>query len=54
MNIDFELEDLEGVTEASTNYAKQRTIITFDPNKIKLGKIVEAINSLKYEIKIVL
>lgn len=53
MNIDFELEDLEGVTEASTNYAKQRTVVTFDPNKIKLGKIVEAINSLKYEIKIV-
>ena len=51
MNIDFELEDLEGVTEASTNYAKQQTIVTFDPNKIKLGKIIEVVNKLEYEVK---
>lgn len=51
MNIDFELEDLEGVKEASTNYAKQVTTVTFDPNKIKLGKIIEVINNLEYEIK---
>jgi copper chaperone CopZ len=51
MNIDFELEDLEGVKEVSTNYAKQVTTVTFDPNKIKLGKIIEVINNLEYEIK---
>jgi Cu+-exporting ATPase len=48
MNIDFELEDLEGVKEVSTNYAKQVTTVTFDPNKIKLGKIIEVINNLEY------
>lgn len=52
MNIDFELEDLEGVKEASTNYTKQRTIITFDPDKIKLGKIIEVFNKLEYGVKI--
>lgn len=52
MNIDFDLEELEGVKEASTNYAKQRTIVTFDPDKVKLGKIIEVIKSLGYEVKL--
>lgn len=52
MNIDFELEDIEGVKEASTNYAKQKTIVTFNPDKVKLGKIMEVINKLEYEVKV--
>jgi copper chaperone CopZ len=46
MNIDGELEDTEGVTEAKTNYAKQQTEVTFDPEKISIDKIVAII----YEI----
>lgn len=52
MNIDFELEDLKGVKEASTNYAKQKTVVTFDPNVVNLGKIIEVIKSLEYEVKV--
>lgn len=52
MNIDFELEDLEGVKEVSTNYAKQQTIVTFDPTVVKLGEIIKVIKSLEYEIKV--
>ena len=52
MNIDFELEDLKGVREASTNYAKQKTVVTFDPNVVNLGKIIEVIKSLEYEVKV--
>ena len=52
MNIDFELEDINGIKEASTNYAKQQTIVTFDPTMVKLGKIIEVIKSLEYEVKI--
>ena len=51
MSIDFELEDLEGVKESSTNYAKQQTVVTFDPNRVKLGKIIEVINKLEYDVK---
>lgn len=52
MNIDFELEDLKGVKEASTNYAKLQTIVTFDPTVVKLGEIIEVIKSLEYEVKV--
>lgn len=52
MNVDFELEDLKGVKEASTNYAKQKTVVTFDPNVVNLGKIIEVIKSLEYEVKV--
>ena len=52
MNIDFELEDLKGVKEASTNYAKQQTVVTFDPNAVNLGKIIDVIKSLEYEVNV--
>lgn len=52
MNIDFELEDIEGVKEVSTNYAKQQTVVTFDSTKVSLDKIVEVINRLEYEVKL--
>lgn len=52
MSIDFDLEDIKGVKEASTNYAKQQTVVTFDPNLVKLGKIIEVIKSLEYEVKV--
>ena len=52
MNIDFELEEVEGIKKASTNYAKQKTVVTFDPDLVKLGKIIEVFKSLKYEVKV--
>ena len=49
INIDFELEDLDGVKEAKTHYAKQHTQVTFDPEKLAVEKIVAAISKLGYE-----
>lgn len=46
MNIDGELEDTEGVKEAKTNYAKQQTEVTFDPEKISPDKIINIIKKL--------
>ncbi|HRN70112.1 MAG TPA: heavy-metal-associated domain-containing protein [Candidatus Woesebacteria bacterium] len=46
MNIDGELEDTEGVKEAKTNYAKQQTEVTFDPEKISIDKIISIIKKL--------
>lgn len=46
MNIDGELEDTEGVKEAKTNYAKQQTEVTFDPEEISIDKIISIIKKL--------
>ena len=45
-NIDGELEDTEGVKESKTNYAKQQTEVTFDPEKISADKILTIIKKL--------
>lgn len=49
VNIDFELEDLEGIKEATTNYATQQTVVTFDPKITSLKKIREIIQKLDYK-----
>lgn len=45
-NIDGELEDTEGVSESKTNYAKQQTQVTFNPEKITPEKIISVIRKL--------
>lgn len=50
MNIDGELEDTEGVVEASTSYAKQQTEVMFDEDKLNTEKIAEIIKKVGYEI----
>ena len=52
INIDFELEDLEGVKESTTNYAKQVSAVTYDPDKIKAEKIIAVITKLEYGVVI--
>lgn len=49
INIDLELEELDGVTKVNTNYAKQQTKVTFDLTKIAVEKIIEVIKHLGYE-----
>lgn len=48
MNIDGELEDTKGVKESNTNYAKQITEVTFDPDALTIQKIVEIIKKAGY------
>jgi P-type Cu+ transporter len=48
INIDGELEDTDGVFEAKTNYAKQQTEVTFDPDKISYERIIEIIRKIGY------
>lgn len=47
MNIDGELEDTEGVKEAKTNYAKQQTQVTFDPEKVSVDKMISIIRKIE-------
>lgn len=48
MNIDGELEELEGVQSASTSYAKATTRVEYDSKKVSEQKIIQTINKLGY------
>lgn len=50
LNIDWELEEADGVTEVSTSYAKQETKITYDDKLISSEKIVEVIKKVGYDV----
>lgn len=52
MNIDFDLEDLEGIKSAKTNYAKQESEVEFDEEKVNMQKIIETIKKTGYEAQI--
>ena len=49
MNIDFDLEDLEGITSVKTSYAKQETEVEFDPEKLPLEEILKQIQKTGYK-----
>lgn len=49
LNIDGELEDLAGVLEASTNYAKSTSSIIYNPTKISVDKITKTVTDLGYK-----
>lgn len=51
MNIDFDLEDLNGVKVSKTSYAKQETEIEFDEAKVKEEILIEAIKKTGYQAK---
>lgn len=51
VNIDLSLEDLDGVVNSKTNYARSIAVIDFDPKKADLEKIIAEINKLGYQAK---
>jgi len=50
MNIEGELEDLQGVNKATVNFAKQLTNIEYDETVVSSQKIIETIQKLGYEV----
>lgn len=50
LNIDNNLEDLHGVIEASTSYAKGITKIYYDPKKIQLDQIKKCVVKSGYQL----
>lgn len=48
MNIDFDLEDLEGVKTSKTSYAKQESEVEYDEDKIKFDEVVGQIKKTGY------
>lgn len=48
LTIDMDLEDLDGVKEVKTSYAKAETEIEFDPKKVNEEKLLETIKKAGY------
>lgn len=53
MNIDFALEDLKGVEEVKTHYAKAITEVKYDKSKVGTKDFLNAISQLGYEAEVV-
>lgn len=45
-DIDWSLEDTEGIIEAKTNYPRQQTEVTFEPEKITINEIIAIIGHI--------
>ena len=50
LNIDDSLEELPGVISAKTSYAKQESVITFDPKLAKPSQFTTTIQKLGYAV----
>jgi Cu+-exporting ATPase len=48
LNIDFDLEDLNGIKSSKTNYAKQISEIEFDEVLLDLNQIINQIKKTGY------
>lgn len=48
MLIDEELEELDGVRQATTSYVKQKTEVEFDDARVGIGSIIAKVAELGY------
>lgn len=53
MNIDFDLEDIEGVISSKTGYAKAITEVEFDDKKVSSEVIIKAIDAAGYKGEVI-
>jgi len=52
MNIDFDLEDMDGIKNAKTSYAKQITEVEYDEKKLKIEDVIGTIKKTGYKASI--
>lgn len=50
MNIDGELEEIKGVISSNTSYAKQESVITYDPGLTDPSQFSLVIQKLGYQV----
>lgn len=50
VNIDLTIEDIPGVKNSNTNYAKSESEVTFDPKQTSIKSIKNAIHNLGYQV----
>lgn len=54
MNIDMELEDLSGIKEAKTSYAKQQLTVVYDAKKVTDEDIIKIVKQIGYTATVLL
>ena len=52
MLVDMTVDDLDGVTEVTTDHASGSTIVTFDDSRVGLDAILGAIRSVGYDAEL--
>ena len=52
MNIDFDLEDLDGIIKSQTSYARAECEVEFDPEKVDDKKILKTVKISGYTAKL--
>lgn len=50
MDIDMTLEEMDGILEASTSYARSETQVKFDPDRVNEDKITGIIKTVGYDV----
>ena len=53
MNIDMDLEDLDGLKESRTSYIKQQSTIEFDEEQLNLDSIIKTIQKIGYKATVI-
>ncbi|MDO8619274.1 MAG: heavy-metal-associated domain-containing protein [Candidatus Daviesbacteria bacterium] len=48
LTIDMDLEELEGIKQSRTSYAKAETEVEFDPEKVNDEEILETVKKAGY------
>ncbi len=52
MNIDFDLEDIQGIKSAKTSYVKQETEVEYEEDKVKIEQILQQIQKTGYTAEV--
>lgn len=52
MNIDFDLEDLDGIKSAKTSYARQECEVEYDEEKVPAKLVIQTIQKTGYKAQI--
>lgn len=47
--IEARLKRIDGVHEASSDYAREETVVTYDPAKTDVSELIEAVEEVGYE-----
>ncbi len=53
MNIDFDLEDVEGVKSVNTSYAKAECVVEYEEKKLNKDKIISTIKKTGYTAQLI-
>lgn len=52
MNIDWDLEDLNGVNSAKTSYGSQECVVEYDAEAVSLEEILKTVEKTGYKVQL--